>query len=62
MTLQAGEDRRKDTDARLEAFLIHSLASGDDIPLTPAFWTELRRDAATILAGQMQPEKAPLKK
>jgi antitoxin ParD1/3/4 len=40
----------KEADARLEALLIEGLTTGEDIPLTPAFWSELRQDAAKILA------------
>lgn len=40
----------KDADARLEGLLLEGLASGEDIPLTPAFWQELKRDAEQILA------------
>ena len=58
----ASQGRTKDSDSRLEALLIHGLATGDDIPLTPEFWTELRRDAAKILVSQKQPGKARLKK
>jgi hypothetical protein len=50
------EDRTT-TDSRLEAFLIRGLASGDDTPLTPEFWSELGRDAVEILASQKQPGK-----
>jgi len=37
-----------EADARLEALLLEGLASGKDIPLSPAFWNELRRDAANL--------------
>jgi antitoxin ParD1/3/4 len=37
-------------DARLEALLIEGLTKGEDIPLSPEFWSELKRDAAKILA------------
>jgi antitoxin ParD1/3/4 len=40
----------KEADARLEALLIEGLTSGEDIPLSPEFWSELKQDAATILA------------
>jgi antitoxin ParD1/3/4 len=40
----------KEADARLEALMIEGLTTGEDIPLTPAFWSELRQDAAKILA------------
>jgi antitoxin ParD1/3/4 len=40
----------KEADARLEALLIEGLSTGEDIPFSPAFWTELKQDAAKILA------------
>lgn len=40
----------KEADARLEALLIEGLSSGKDIPLTKEFWSELKQDAAKILA------------
>ena len=58
MNMCTSEGRTKDSDSRLEAFLIQGLASGDDIPLTQEFWTELRGDAAKILVSQKQSRKA----
>jgi len=55
------ESRTKNTDSRLETLLTQGFASGSDIPLTPEFWTELRRDAAEILASQRQPGKTRAK-
>ena len=46
------EAQTKEEDARLEALLIEGLSTGEDIPLSPEFWSELRRDAAKILARQ----------
>jgi len=40
----------RDADARLETLLLEGLKSGKDIPLTPAFWRELKADAGQILA------------
>jgi antitoxin ParD1/3/4 len=40
----------KEADARLEAMLIEGLSKGDDVPLSPDFWAELKQDAAKILA------------
>jgi antitoxin ParD1/3/4 len=40
----------KESDARLENLLIEGLSKGEDIPLSPEFWSELRQDAAKILA------------
>jgi antitoxin ParD1/3/4 len=40
----------KEADARLEALLIEGLTAGEEIPLSPEFWIELKRDAAKMLA------------
>jgi antitoxin ParD1/3/4 len=45
-------------DARLEALLIEGLAKGKNIPISPKFWSALRRDAANVLAKQKRPGKA----
>jgi len=44
------EAQAKEADARLEALLIEGLSKGEDIPLSPELWSELRQDAAKILA------------
>jgi len=44
------EAQAKEADSRLEALLIQGLTTGEDIPLSPAFWAELKQDAAKILA------------
>jgi antitoxin ParD1/3/4 len=44
------EAQAKEADARLEALLIEGLSKGEDIPLSPEFWSELKQDAAKILA------------
>jgi len=44
------EAQAKEADARLEALLIEGLTAGEDIPLSPEFWSELKQDAAKILA------------
>lgn len=46
-----------EADARLEALLLEGLIKGKEIPLSPGFWSELRRDAAKIQARGKQPEK-----
>jgi antitoxin ParD1/3/4 len=48
------ETQPSEADARLEALLIEGLAAGEDIPLTPDFWSELKQDAAEILAGNQK--------
>jgi len=40
----------READARLEALLMEGLTTGEETPLSPDFWSELKRDAATILA------------
>jgi len=42
------EERQAEEDARLEALLLEGLAGGEDIPLTPAFWKELKTEARQI--------------
>ena len=52
------EAQANEADARLEALLVEGLAKGKDIPLSPEFWSELRRDAGKVLAKQKQRGKA----
>ncbi len=52
------KEQANEADARLEVLLIEGLTKGKDIPLSPEFWSELRRDAAKVLAKQKQPGKA----
>ena len=41
--------QERDEDARLEALLLEGLAKGgDDIPLTRAFWKELKTEAMDL--------------
>jgi antitoxin ParD1/3/4 len=47
----------KEADARLEALLIEGLTAGEDIPLSPEFWSELKQDAAKILTRRKEPER-----
>ena len=44
------EAQQAEEDARLETLLLEGLAGGDDIPLTPAFWKELKSEARQIAA------------
>ena len=37
-----------DEEARLEVLLVEGLAGGDDLPLTPQFWKELKTEARQI--------------
>ncbi|MGD0796855.1 MAG: type II toxin-antitoxin system ParD family antitoxin [Acidobacteriaceae bacterium] len=43
-------EQAKRADDALETLLLEGLAVGEDIALTPAFWKELKADAAKILA------------
>jgi antitoxin ParD1/3/4 len=43
-------EQAKRADDALETLLLEGLASGEDVALTPAFWKELKADAAKILA------------
>lgn len=62
MCASAGEVRANHADLQLEKLLIEELVTGGDIPLSPEFWTDLRRDAAKILARHKRPRKAHAKK
>ena len=42
------EAQAKEEDAKLEALLIEGLTSGEDIPLSGEFWSELRTEAAEL--------------
>ena len=44
------EAQKEEEDARLEALLLEGLAGGDDIPVTPAFWKDLKLEARNIAA------------
>ena len=54
--------QEREADSKLEAMLVEGLTRGKDIPVTPEFWSELRRDAATILARHKEPGKKRSKK
>jgi antitoxin ParD1/3/4 len=51
--------QQAEADARLEALLLEGLASGDDIPLTRAFWTDLKTEAQQIAARHTSRKKRP---
>ncbi len=42
------EAQAKEEDAKLEALLIEGLTSGEDIPLSREFWSELKAEAAEL--------------
>ena len=47
------EAQQRDEDARLEALLLEGLATGDkDIPLTRAFWKDLKTEALGLARKQ----------
>jgi len=50
------EAQANEADSRLEVLLVEGLAKGKDLPLTPGFWRELRRDAAN-LASKHKPQR-----
>lgn len=52
------EAQAKESDDRLQALLLEGLVSGEEIPLTPAFWRQLKTDAGKILASQRTIKKA----
>jgi antitoxin ParD1/3/4 len=43
------EDRKRRSRERLDTLLLEDLGSGDALPATPVFWTELRKEAAARL-------------
>jgi antitoxin ParD1/3/4 len=49
----------RDTDARLKSLQLEGLASGDDLPLTPKFWRELKAEAGQILDQHKKTGKRP---
>lgn len=47
------EAQEREDDARLEALLLEGLTSGgEDIPLTKAFWAEVRGETAAVARKQ----------
>jgi antitoxin ParD1/3/4 len=56
------EAQNKEADARLEALLIEGLTKSKAIPVSPEFWSELKHDAAKILAKHKQSGKARTKR
>jgi antitoxin ParD1/3/4 len=50
------EAQAKEENARLQALLLEGLAS-DRIPLTDAFWADLRAEAAQLLNDQQSEKK-----
>lgn len=52
----------KEADAHLEALLIDGLTKGKGIPISPAFWRELKKDAAEILAKHQRAARTRAKR
>jgi antitoxin ParD1/3/4 len=42
----------RENEARLEVLLLEGLASGDAVEATPEFWSDLRKEAAHLLAAR----------
>jgi len=51
--------QQAEADARLEALLLEGLVSGDDVPLTRAFWSELKTEARQIAARHTSSKQHP---
>jgi antitoxin ParD1/3/4 len=50
--------QQAEEDTRLEALLLEGLAGGEDIPLTPEFWKELKVEARHIAAKHTSPKRS----
>jgi antitoxin ParD1/3/4 len=46
------EQQSKEADSQLEALLLEGLESGEDIKVTPKFWSDLKAEAAALLKKQ----------
>ena len=51
------EAQQKEADGRLEALLLEGLASGDPIPVTKEFWTDLKAEAVRRVAAHKSGKK-----
>jgi antitoxin ParD1/3/4 len=51
------EAQQNEADARLEALLLEGLASGEPIPVTKEFWTDLRAEAVRRVAERKSGKK-----
>ena len=52
------EAQAKEEDAKLEALLVEGLTSGEDIPFSREFWSELKAEAAELARKHKAPKKA----
>lgn len=46
------EAQGRERDEELQRLLLEGLSSGEPIPVSEEFWTDLRKEAATILAAR----------
>ena len=46
------EQQSKEADSQLEALLLEGLESGEDLKVTPQFWSDLKAEAAALLKKQ----------
>jgi antitoxin ParD1/3/4 len=51
------EAQKEEEDGRLEVLLLEGLASGDDVPVTPEFWKDLKAEARKIAAKHKARER-----
>jgi len=52
--------QKREANARLETLLVEGLtAGGDDIPLTPAFWKDLKAEAMDLARKHQGRNKRP---
>jgi antitoxin ParD1/3/4 len=52
------EAQKEEEEARLEALLLEGLAGGDDVPMTPEFWKDLKAEARGIAAKHKSRKQA----
>lgn len=51
------EAQKEEEDGRLEVLLLEGLANGDDVPVTPEFWKDLKAEARKIAAKHKARER-----
>jgi antitoxin ParD1/3/4 len=49
--------QERDAESRLQTLLLEGLASGDEVPVTPEFWRELKAEAGQMLDRHRRTEK-----
>jgi len=50
--------RQVEAEARVEALLLEGLTGGEDVPLTRAFWSELKTEARQIAARHARKKRS----